>query len=156
MFTPLCQVNQWINNKSFNILRPRSFAKIYLELWLLTIMKSLYRYRHWHSKFPRSVKNLKYEKKNWKLFGFGENICRGWAKISNRKILLPVNFGRVTAHISSEVREKSITKNFVNYKLRPFFVFVIIQCIFSSWTLLPSHFTTFFGGLWNLILFMSE
>ena len=35
--------------------------------------------------------------------------------------MAPVDFGRVSEQISSEVRKKSITKNFVNYKLRPFF-----------------------------------
>ena len=36
--------------------------------------------------YLEAEKNLKYEKKNRKLHGFGASICRGWAKISKRKI----------------------------------------------------------------------
>ena len=52
-------------------------------------------------------------------------------------------------HISSEVREKSITKNFVNYKLSPFFVFAMIQRIFFILSLFAFALYDFFWRIVN-------
>ena len=41
---------------------------------------------------------------------------------------------------------------FVHWKLRPFFDFVVFQRIFSSWALAPTHLTIFIRGL-SIILF---
>ena len=62
------------------------------------------------------------------------------------------NFGRVPERFLLPVRTKSITKNFVHWKLRPLFVLVMFQRMFSSWALAPTHFTIFIQGM-SILLF---
>lgn len=62
------------------------------------------------------------------------------------------DFGYVPERFLLSARTKSMTENFVNWKLRPLFVFVVFQCIFSSWALVPMHFKIFIWGL-SILLF---
>ena len=56
------------------------------------------------------------------------------AESENRQLedLLQADSGRVPKRFPLSVRTKSITENFVYGKLRPLFVFIVFQRIFSS------------------------
>ena len=71
------------------------------------------------------------------------------AENKNRQLddLSQADFGRVPERFLRTVRTKSITENFVHWKLRPSFVFVVFQLIFSSWVLAPMPCTIFIRGL---------
>ena len=59
--------------------------------------------------------------------------------------LLQAYFGRVPERFLLSVSTKSITKNFVCWKWRPLFIFVVFQRFLPSWALAPTHFTVLFG-----------
>ena len=146
MFAPLCQVNQWINCKSFNILNLRLFVEIFLELWPLTILKVCIAYRHWRSKFPRSGKN-----QNTKSY---LALVRIFLVAELKSATGRFGTGRLWPCIWANFfwgTEKSITKNLWIISYTHFF-FVMIQRIFSSWALLPSHFTTFLADCESLFV----
>ena len=63
-------------------------------------------------------------------------------------------FGCVPERFLLSVRTKSITENFLHWILRPLFVFVVIQWIFSSRTLAPTHFEFFFSGIVDPLIFI--
>ena len=66
-------------------------------------------------------------------------------KDENRQLedLPQANFGRVPERFLLPVRTNSLTENFVYWKLRPLFGFVLFQRIFH----LPMLFTIFIQGL---------
>ena len=76
------------------------------------------------------------------------------AESENRQLedLQQADSGRVSERFPLSVRTKSITENFVYGKLRPLFVFIVFQRIFSSWALAPTHFTIITRGL-SILLF---
>ena len=63
-------------------------------------------------------------------------------------------FGCVPERFLLSVRTKSINENFLHWILRPLFVFVVIQWIFSSRTLAPAHFEFFFSGIVDPLIFI--
>ena len=79
------------------------------------------------------------------------------AENKNRQLddLSQADFGRVPQRFLRSVRTKSITENFVHWKLRPSFVFVVFQLIFSSWVLAPMPCTIFIRGL-SILYFHSS
>ena len=132
-----------MNGKSFNILNLRLFVEIFLELWSLTILKVCIAYRHWRSKFPRSGKN-----QNTKSY---LALVRIFLVAELKSATGRFGAGRLWPCIWANffwATEKSITKNLWIISYAHFF-FVMIQRIFSSWALLPSHFTTFFWRIVN-------
>ena len=54
------------------------------------------------------------------------------------------NENRHLEHLSQADFRRVPEKNSSNWKLRQFFVFVMIQRIFSSWALSPKYLTTFY------------
>ena len=79
------------------------------------------------------------------------------AENKNRQLddLSQADFGRVPERFLRSVKTKSITENFVHWKLRPSFVFVVFQLIFSSWVLAPMPCTIFIRGL-SILYFHSS
>ena len=145
----------WLISQSAVSAQSRVACRDFLELWLLKKKKKKkigISNRQCHSKFPRKGSKTKYEKKNLK-----SDLWPGWwyfsclrTKINNwkicRRLISAVNM-KISLWL---VRKKSITKNFVERKLRPLSVSVMVQRFFSSWALSPTRYTTFFCGLRNL------
>ena len=102
-------------------------CRIFFGLWQLKHWKIRIAYRQWRSNFPRRGRKPKYGKKNQRLcivalvmtFLAAENKYRPLEHFSQ------ANFGHEPERFLLSVRTKSVTKNFVHWKLRPLFVFVV-------------------------------
>ena len=145
-----------MNDKAFTILNLRSFVGIFSDYGCENTEKSV-------SLTDSDVQTLLAEEenqnttdqKNRKLripavalvmaFLAAENVNR---QLEN---MLQAAFGCLPERFLS-VRTKSITETFECWKLGPLFVFVVIQSMFPSWALTPTHFTIFIRGL-SILLF---
>ena len=94
-------------------------------------------YRQWRSNFPRKGRKPKKKRKEKPKVTYLVVLVMAFlaAENENRPLedLPQADFGRVPEWFLLSVRTNSITKNFVNGKLGPLFVFVVIQRMFSSW-----------------------
>ena len=87
------------------------------------------------------------------LSGFGNGISGSWEQELTTGRFVTGWFGHVPEMFSSASKDpKSITENFLFWKLFPLFVFKKFQHIFLSWASVPIHFTTFIWG-WLILLF---
>ena len=104
----------------------------FYRLWLPKHWKIPIAYRQWHSNFPRKVRkpNTERKTKSYIFSGFGNGISCSWEQKWQLEDLPLANFGCVSERFLLSVRTKSITKNFVSWKLCLWFVFVVFQLIF--------------------------
>ena len=123
-------------------------------LELLKHWKICVAYRQWRSDFRRRRRKPKYGKKPKVTYSVALVMAFFAAGNKNRRLedLPQADFGRVPEWFPIWVRTKSITENFVFWKLCLLFIFMLFQRIFSFWALAPTHFTIFIRGL-SILLF---
>ena len=152
-FAPLDQVDEWTAKPSLFSIQGR-LSKCF-GLRLLKHLKNPYRLQTVTFKLSYELKKTKIRIEKPKVtLSVALVISFLEAESENRQLedLLQADSGRVPERFPLSVRTKSITENFVYGKLRPLFVFIVFQRIFSSWALAPTHFTIITRGL-SILLF---
>ena len=118
----------WINGKAFTIPNPRSFVKIFFNLWLLNTKKSV-------PLTDSDVQTLLGEEENqntkrkaetYIFSAFGNGIFHGRERKSSTRRFTRGQFWHVPEIFLLSVRTNSIAENFIYWKLGPLFAFVII------------------------------
>ena len=152
-FAPFGQVDEWTAKPS-----PFSIQGSLLDFSQITAaktLKNLYFLQTVTSKLSYKGKKTNTRKEKLKItYSVALVMAFLAAENENRQQgeLPQANFGRVPERFLLSVRTKSITKNFVHWKLRPLFVLVMFQHMFSSWALAPTRFTIFIQGM-SILLF---
>ena len=123
----------------------------FFRIWLLKHWKILVAYRRWRSNFPRRGRKPNHGKKteSYVFSCFGNGIFQ--AEKENRQLedLPQADFGYVPERFLLSVTTKSINENFVYWKLRPSFGFVLFQRIFLSWPWCQRTLWFLFGDCWS-------
>ena len=125
----------------------------FFGLWLRKHRKIRIAYRQWRSNSPSRGKTKIRSEKPKVTYSAALVMAFLAAENENRQLenMLQAAFGCLPERFLS-VRTKSITETFECWKLGPLFVFVVIQSMFPSWALTPTHFTIFIRGL-SILLF---
>ena len=98
--------------------------------------------------------NKKRKTESYVFSGFGNCISRGWERKSTTERFTTDRFWLCTWKISSVGKDKVNNWEFCKLKIMAIVVFVMIQRVFLSWTLAPTHLFTIFFGVGDPFIFI--
>ena len=121
----------YLQSAAFRLMKMKVFCQNFFGLRRIKHWKIRIAYRQWHSNFLEGEEKEKPEI----MYSVALVMAFPAAESENRqlKYLPQADFGRAPERFFLWVRTNAITDNFVYWKLGSLFVFVEIQCMYSSW-----------------------
>ena len=147
------QSGWWMNSEACTILNPRSFAAIFSDYGCQNTEKSVLPRESDVQTFLEGEEN---QNTKWKWnerpkVVYPVALVMAFLAAENEnwqlEYLPQADFSRVLKRFHLLIRTKSITKNFLNWKLGPLFVFVVFQRIFFILRLSADALYDFIRGL---------